>query len=159
MKYLIGFIGGVFFTTLVFLFMNRSKEATPATPQTPVTETTPVSIPDDFEDFYNKFHNDSVYQLAHVIFPLEGIPSTTDSLTLAQGGYRWQQSDWVIHRPFDAMGGEFIRELRRISDEMVIEEIQHNSGQYGMQRRFARFNDGWYLIYYAGMNKLAVEEE
>jgi len=158
MKYLIGFIGGIFFTTLVFLFLNRNKETPQATPAPPIAETETATIPDDFEDFYNQFHSDSAYQIAHILFPLEGIPPTADSLTLAQGSYRWQQSDWTIHRPFDAMNGEFIRELRRISDEMVVEQIRHNSGQYGMQRRFARFTDGWYLIYYAGMNKLAVEE-
>ncbi len=162
MKYLIGFIIGVLFTTILFIVLQRRSATTVASPEessiasvTPPASSTPSA---DFDNFYSEFHSDSAYQMAHILFPLEGIPPSADSLTFAAGNFRWQQDDWRIHKPFDSMEGEFIRDLRQLSEGLILEQIKHNSGQYGMQRRFARFDDGWYLIYYAAMNKLVVEE-
>ncbi|MEM1322889.1 MAG: hypothetical protein AAGG75_21670 [Bacteroidota bacterium] len=156
MKYLIGFIVGVIFTTIFFVVLqNRGDQPLTEPTSPPVAAAPPSEGLKDFEQFYQQFHSDSTYQLAHILFPLEGIPPSADSLTLVQGGFRWQANEWTLHREFDDMDGEFVRDLRVLSEDMILEQIQHNSGQYGMERRFARFDDGWYLIYYAAMNKLA----
>lgn len=157
MKYLIGFIVGVVFTTITLVIIQRNDAI--ASNETPIENSTSkaTTAPDDFEEFYTRFHTDSVFQLSRILFPLAGIPAAADSLTLSNGGFMWQQEDWTIHRPFDAMGGEFIQELQKVDETLVLDKIQHKSGQYGMQRRFAKFEDGWYLIYYIGMNKLLTE--
>jgi hypothetical protein len=36
----------------------------------------------------------------------------------------------------------------------MVERIVHQSGEYGMMRRFARLGGQWYLIYYAGLNSI-----
>ncbi len=160
MKYFIGFLAGVIFTTIVFTFILRKK----ADVGRELTETASdyaeenESLPPDFLAFYQRFHEDSLYQLEHILFPLQGIPSNADSAAFAGNNFRWQRENWVMHHPFENAQGSFSRSLKKITDEMVIENITVGGGQYGMQRRFSKFGDDWMLIYYVGMNKLAKEE-
>ncbi|MEM9920336.1 MAG: hypothetical protein AAF990_19725 [Bacteroidota bacterium] len=161
MKYLIGFIGGVVFTLGVFLFMQRQEGQQPEVPMATASsevetadQTEGTSVPPDFFQFYTQFHEDSTFQLAHIRFPLQGIPANVDSLTLTAGNFRWTADQWILHKPFDSMEGQFLRYFDAFGSDMVVERIQDSSGSYGMQRRFARFDDGWQLIFYAAMNQL-----
>ncbi len=107
----------------------------------------------DFEVFYERFLRDSLYQMEHITWPLEGIPDNVGSEEEA-AGFRWERKDWIMHRPFDESTG-FRSEFTPISEDLVIERIVHESGDYGMLRRYARLGDeGWQLIYYAGLNPL-----
>ena len=158
MKFLLGFITGVACSLVLFWVLDKTAATDQPIPKETesMAEPTPEisnNLPADFEQFYEAFHGDSVFQLAHIMFPLEGLPPNVDSTTMA-GNFRWQKENWVLHRPFNAMDGAFIRDYRVLGDELVIEDIQHESGRYGMERRFAKYDDGWYLIYYAGMNEL-----
>ncbi len=107
-----------------------------------------------FKAFYEKFHQDTAFQMEHIVFPLEGIPAGGDSLMLAGEKYYWERKDWVPHRPFDFENTELTQEFIQYSDDMIAEQIVHNSGAYGMLRRFAKFDDEWYLIYYIAANRL-----
>ena len=113
----------------------------------------------DFEAFYERFHTDSLYQVEHIIFPLEGLPADADSITLATGNYRWEKDSWIMHRRFDQGSNDFEIQLTPVMDDVIIEKIIHKSGAYGMIRRFARMGGEWYLIYYAGLNRLNVGQE
>ena len=157
-KYLIGFIAGVLVTWSAFQLLERGQSVAPsqAEEETVVVEEEGNRLPPDFITFYDQFHEDSIYQLEHIAFPLSGIPPNIDSTFT--GSYFWQEKEWQLHRPFDAMDGEFVQHFRSIGEEIIIEEIQHRSGQYGMQRRFARLSNGWNLIFYAAMNQLNQEE-
>ncbi len=122
------------------------------------TDKESINIPmkgiEDFETFYHQFHADSLYQLEHIIFPMEGLPSDADSVTIVDDNFRWQKENWVMHRAFDSSGGDFKQEFTPINEMLIIERITHVSGGYGMVRRFAKLGDDWYLIYYAGMNRI-----
>lgn len=109
----------------------------------------------DFETFYDRFHSNPDYQMAHISFPLEGLPSNADAETIASGDFRWEAEDWQLHQPFDPANGEFKRELISFGNDMVIEKITHKNGQFGTVRRFAKLGGEWYLIYYAGLNRIA----
>lgn len=111
----------------------------------------------DFYAFYKQFHNDSLFQIEHIVFPLEGLPNKADSLTIARGNFRWQKEDWIMHRPVDYEMSDFRRQLIPLSEELVTERIVHESGQYGMIRRFSKIAGDWYLIYYAGVNQLVLK--
>ncbi|MEO1627576.1 MAG: hypothetical protein AAFV25_20665 [Bacteroidota bacterium] len=161
MKYVIGFIAGVVFTLGVFVVMQyqEKQQIEPADPivaddATASSEEEATSIPPDFFQFYTRFHEDSSYQLSHIRFPLQGLPPNVDSLTLVSGQFRWTADNWTVHKPFDTMEGEFQQYFDGFGPDMVVERIQHKSGAYGMQRRFARFEDGWQLIFYAAMNQM-----
>ena len=108
-----------------------------------------------FADFYERFHQDSLYQMEHIIFPLEGLPREADSILIAEGAFRWQKDSWRMQRGFNLQSSSFEQQLIPVSEDLIIEKINHKSGDLGIQRRFARFGEDWYLIYYADLNRIS----
>lgn len=117
----------------------------------------PATLPEGFADFYQRFLTDSVYQLEHISFPLQGLPNQADSTILADNDFYWTQEDWIVHRPIEAASG-FSVNLIPLTEDYVLEKITHESGRYGMERRYVYQDDGWNLIYYAGLNALNVPD-
>ncbi|RMD68389.1 MAG: DUF4348 domain-containing protein [Bacteroidetes bacterium] len=113
----------------------------------------PQQLPPDFVAFYERFHQDSAFQMAHIAFPLEGLPPEVDSATLAAGTFRWTPENWTLHRPFDPDSG-FERTFVVYNDRMILEKLVHRNGQLGMARRWAKVGDEWQLIYFAGLNRV-----
>lgn len=113
----------------------------------------PEELPQSFADFYDRFLTDSIYQMAHILFPLQGLPDKADSATITGNSFRWQIEDWKLHRPIPA-NSDFSVTFRPLSETIIQENIRHESGVYAMERRYAEFDDGWYLIYYAGLNSV-----
>lgn len=110
-----------------------------------------ADVPEDFLQFYQLFHTDTAYQTAHISFPLAGLPNGEP---FAQN-FRWTRADWQYHRPFDLEANNMVRQFRR-SDETTIEEvIMQPQERSGILRRFVKLGDEWFLIYYAGMNRIA----
>jgi len=98
-------------------------------------------IPSDFLSFYDKFHSDSLYQLDHIIFPLQMQSDSTP----------WEKENWAIHNSFDSQGGEFTRNYFHLNG-LVIENISDSKGYYKIERRFSKSNDSYNLIYYKNTN-------
>jgi hypothetical protein len=113
----------------------------------------------DFVAFYERFHEDSLFQMRHIIFPLQGLPPEVDSATLAEQHFRWERDNWVMHRPLPVEGGEFTREFVPYTDDLIVERIVHHSGALGMLRRWARIDGQWTLIYFADMNRLRTPDD
>ncbi len=131
----------------LYTFSCQNRETNPAKEQLPAEY-------QDFVNFYERFHQDSAYQMEHIIFPLEGLPREADSTTIASGAFRWQKEDWRIQRPFDLQSSSFEQQLIPISEGLIIEKIIHKDGGLAMQRRYARLGEEWYLIYYADLNRV-----
>lgn len=110
------------------------------------------TLPSDFEVFYEKFHTDTAFQMAHIVFPLEGRPALRDGAPALDPSFRWEKSTWIIHRPYDDMGGSFSRSFLFFND-IVTEQIEDGTGQFTMVRRFAKMQGDWFLIYYKEMGK------
>lgn len=107
-------------------------------------------IPKDFSEFYVLFHTDSVYQMEHILFPLEGRPAKDTSQF--DDEFKWQKDSWKIHN-FDHFDQNLYEVSRKVTDSTLITEvIRDKQSGFGIKRRFARFNDKWYLIYYDAMN-------
>ena len=106
----------------------------------------------DFETFYELFHQDSLYQMEHIAFPIAGMPSFTDEESVADPNFRWTPDNWKMHKPFHFKDSEFKQSFRVIGTDVVEETILHNQGQFGMVRRFALVGGEWNLIYFADMN-------
>lgn len=109
-------------------------------------------LPGDFKQFYQTFHSDSVYQIEHIVFPLEGLPDKADAATIASGDFKWQKETWRMQRAVDFALSDFTRKIVPVNEVMVVEYIVHKNGELGMERRFAKLGGSWYLIYYAGLN-------
>ena len=133
-----------------FLFCKNSPKTASPTDQQP-GET--VELPADFVKFYEEFHKDSVFQLAHIQFPLpereaEKMPDGSYSLQL-----NWTKADWKIQSLPPLNTGEFHRDFIPLGPEMMIEKI--TTGEevgFSVERRFAKLGGEWMLIFYsAGM--------
>ena len=118
------------------------------------------TLPADFVAFFKLFHEDSTYQMAHIIFPLEGLlNSSGDGDTTSTTRYFWQRADWKIQHPFTDPGHNF-EHWYEVSNDRIIEHwIQMKGTNLYMWRRFAKLDDGWYLIYYQGMRPMSIGKE
>lgn len=136
---------------LCFACKNQPKTAT-ETEQ--VTQTT-VQVPQDFLDFYEKFHGDSLYQIGHIIWPLQGdMSEQVDSTHYQKKSAEWQQDNWRMQRT-GYNPNDYILERSMLGDLMVIERIRAKSANYGLERRFAKQPDGeWALIYYSDLQEI-----
>lgn len=135
------------FALVLLLFMVACGNSTQANDHEYIEE----GSPDDFEAFYEQFHSDSAFQIEHIQWPLEGLPAHADTLS-NPAGFRWQKENWVLHRPFnDALTG-FSRSMSFMGDGLMVEKITHEEGGFRMERRFAKIDDQWKLIYYAALN-------
>jgi ribosomal protein L20A (L18A) len=108
-------------------------------------------LSEDFEKFYEQFHVDSIFQMNHIVFPLEGRPAMKDSIPVPSD-FRWQKNDWVMHKTYDDMGGTFSRSFTNFNN-IIIEEISDASGEFTMVRRFSKLNGVWHLIFYKEMGR------
>ena len=113
------------------------------------------TLPADFIEFYEAFNNDSAYQLAHIVFPLS--TTLTDTAGL-DSSVTWTAETWKLHQPFVA--DDFWDHQFEIPVEGVITEVIYaRDGPFYLQRRFARSNRKWYLIYYSGLKSRSPEWE
>lgn len=138
---------------LLVIFACKNQNSTPEAPATQDAEA--PSLPEGFSDFYQKFHSDSLFQVEHIVFPLEGLPNNADSAIVAAKTFRWTPETWRMQRQFDFQVSEYKREIVPLTETIVMERILHQSGEFGMERRFAIIGGEWHLIYYAGVNRLA----
>lgn len=106
-----------------------------------------VIIPEDFIAFYDRFHEDSLFQIEHIIFPLAGVPAYD---SLRSDDWVWNQEDWKMHHSFDEGSGAFKRDWYNVNS-VVIEKIKDSSGRFTMERRWAKMGKEWTLIYYKEM--------
>lgn len=107
-----------------------------------------TELPADFIDFYKRFHLDSGFQLSHITFPLQGklqAASGDDSLVT------WTAENWKVHKsiaPDEFWAVDFTIPM----EGTVMEFIHARNAGYYMERRFAKLDGTWHLIYYSGMH-------
>ena len=111
-------------------------------------------LPADFLAFYDKFHQDSAYQMAHIIFPLEGYPAQVDSATMAEGTFRWYAETWRMHKMAGFTNSDFTRTFDQAIPGIVNETVRQNGTPFGMFRRYYKRGDDWFLIMYSDMNPM-----
>ena len=160
MKFILGVLTGIIISAIFFLFFFKKQTSNVTSTQPEAIETAAepsAKMSNGFLQFYDRFHSDSVYQLEHIIFPLEGIPASLKDGVIPEGFY-WQKEDWKTHKLFESMDGKYVQTIDEVGAALVIDQIKDANGDYGMQRRFAKMGKEWFLIYYAGMNALVKEE-
>ena len=115
-------------------------------------------LPSSFKGFYEKFHKDSLYQIAHITFPLDGYPASVDSVSAAQGGFRWYPETWLFLK-LDGLNDSFyVRKFKIPLAGFVEETIQQKQTPFATYRRFAKNGDEWQLIFYSDMNPMRLDE-
>ena len=160
MKFIYGLIAGIFISSLFFSWYAKKhltvSERHSTSTATEENAEAPLGKEGDFLSFYERFHEDSAFQMAHITFPLEGLPRR-DSTGGFPEDFRWQKEGWQLHHAFDPSDERFVQTFTAIGDAMVVEEIGDAKGMFSMQRRFAKIGGKWHLIYYATMNMIASE--
>jgi hypothetical protein len=104
---------------------------------------------EDFERFYTKFHEDSVFQKTRIDFPLSG-----ETSFLAAAGTQmklWYADEWTTHQAFDAMDTLGYEQNMIAVDTMVVDVIYDNRAQ-GITRYFSLRDGKWYLTFYSDFN-------
>lgn len=153
MKIIIGILIGI---SLMFAFQKIMKDKDrpdEALQTTAAEDNIGEAVPADFLVFYTQFHSDSSYQMAHIDFPLEGLPEYADSTILAEGNFKWQKDNWEMHKNLDARKEDFAKNLRVISDGLIFEYIPTGGEKkLWIERRFMKTNGEWRMIYYSGLN-------
>ena len=102
---------------------------------------------ENFDEFYLKFHNDSLFQLQRIIFPLEGGKYDYDSEE-AWTPKNWQIKKVTVHQ-VDLQ--EYSIEFDR-SDTLVFERIYLPNSGFDFQCRYRLMNGKWYLFYCIDQN-------
>ena len=136
---------------LLFGCKNNHSEST----ETP-SELTSLTGVVDFDKFYYRFHSDSIFQVNHIQFPLQGIPSNAGELEIEESTFRWEKENWVAHKLITS--AEFESTFQVLDETLITEFIIHKEGTMGMKRRFSKSESGWNLIYYAAMNPLKIHK-
>ncbi len=134
------------FTMLIFFSECKHKDA--------ILKEQSKGLPADFVQFYEKFHTDSAYQMAHIQFPLEGYPAQADSSVLAAGNFRWTADKWIMHRMKGFTDSLYTRSFDVAIPGIVTETIRQKNTPFSMYRRFYKRGEEWNLILYADMNPL-----
>lgn len=124
----------------------KNNSSTSSTPNE--TEIITNDIPSDFLNFYLRFHSDPAFQLDHIVFPLKQSSDSTN----------WERDDWVIHKAFNDLGGEYKQELRNFNG-IIIELISDQHGYLNLERRFVKTGNEYKLIYYTSTNLFEENEE
>ena len=93
--------------------------------------------------------------MEHIIFPLEGLPNSEGDLdTVLTQRFFWKREEWKKHNPFTDPSKQF-EHWYEVLDERIIEHwVQMKGTNLVIRRRFAKMDDEWFLIYYAGMRPL-----
>ena len=108
----------------------------------------------DFNQFYEQFLQDSLFQVQHINFPLDGLPDNAVAYGDTLGNFRWTAENWRMHRPIDFDKTKFEQNFQTLGDELIIENIIDPTVGYGMMRRWAKIGGEWSLIYYVGLNPI-----
>jgi len=138
-----------FFTLVSFILLIIACDSNEPSANSGIGE----NLPEDFLEFYDRFHQDADFQLEHIEFPLPGLPAYADIDSLQNRPFFWEKEDWVIHRAMDEESSGFRREIFMMGETLVIEYMKNNYN-YRIQRRFSKRNGTWKLSYYEDVNQL-----
>ncbi|MEM7101827.1 MAG: hypothetical protein AAF502_01775 [Bacteroidota bacterium] len=111
-----------------------------------------TGLPEGFDDFYKRFHRDSLYQIDHITFPLQGVEDFADTID-PNAPFYWERDEWIMHREIDLEEKGFNREIKALG--YMVEETIRNADNFGTIRRFYFADGEWNLVYYVGINPLA----
>lgn len=112
------------------------------------------NLPPDFLKFHMRFHQDSVFQIEHIAFPLPGIPNMAYDLSQDSiANFHWTPEEWIMHKPFN-YSEDYSRKYITYSQNLIGELIFETQSGFGIERRFSKTKSGWKLIYYVGMNEV-----
>lgn len=107
---------------------------------------------EDFEVFYQRFLNDSAFQMARITFPLKSEVPLGEEAT-SDKGYYIKKKDWVLNKPFDAEAQPDVKVSFEDWNGLIIERFVIGSFFYVERHYGLNHKQEWELIYYSGMQE------
>lgn len=104
---------------------------------------------ENFEEFNQHFHSDSVFQLSRIKFPVEGIHRD------GWEEYKWTKENWEILKNPVTKSNPFPNEYKHqliSSDTLVIEKYWIEDSGFQCERKFQLIKDKWFMVSYYDMN-------
>lgn len=102
---------------------------------------------EDFDQFYNRFHADSMFQTSRIVFPLKG--------TYMDGHEEkeWNKEGWIFLKTkiFDVDTAQYKIEYRKTNKTFTQKAWIENSG-FSSECRFKIINKKWHLVYFLDQN-------
>lgn len=108
----------------------------------------PHLVNEEFDQFYYKYHSDTLFQLRHTKFPVQGRMIHNEDFDTKTPIVR-HRDGWMIHTLDGFNDDEFVRTLTPVGDDLVVEEIIQLQTNFKIVRRWEKVEGKWFLIYYA----------
>jgi hypothetical protein len=102
---------------------------------------------ENFDEFYKKFHSDSLFQISRIKFPLAG--KKVDGFE----EIKWTKKKWSLMKTmiYDIDTTVFKTEYKKSSKEFKQKIWLENSG-FNTEYRFKVIHNKWYLVYALDIN-------
>jgi hypothetical protein len=119
---------------------------------------------ESFESFYDKFLNDSSFQINRIVFPLPGgylsagdrIPSdVAKELGIEveeEKEYYWEKDGWIALKKIDLDTTIYKTEIKRINDSVVHVRDYIKASGFEVIGHYKQKENKWYLVYYDESN-------
>ncbi len=137
------FVLSLYFS-LVFIAACNKKTDNHKEVSTELAQDKECSVQEDFDEFFLKFHSDSMFQMNRIIFPLEGFRSEGEEIDSA---FYWNKEDWVLHENTHIDTTIFTEE-KVVSETEIIHKVYIKDSGFYIERVFNLINCKWYLVYY-----------
>lgn len=125
----------------ISIHCDKSKKTSPKT-----IISKEVTI-ENFDQFYDKFHNDSIFQMSRIKFPLEGHQLSSD------GEINWSKANWTTLKTkiHDIDTTEYKIDYKKTDKSFYQKFWVENSG-FWSEYKFKVINKKWYLVYAVEQN-------
>jgi hypothetical protein len=102
---------------------------------------------ENFDDFYNRFHSDSLFQMSRVKFPLKGTKVDYE------GEKKWSGKNWITMKTKiqDVDTTVFKTEYKK-TDNSFSEKFWIEDTGYYSEYKFKLIDKKWYLVYASELN-------
>lgn len=115
------------------------------------TYDTLMATSEEFDLFYIKFYQDSIFQISRICFPVGGVikywNENNDPNIIIE---KWQESKMPIISSKETLLKHYnnIESSITKADSMVIEKHWIENSGFSIERRYKLIYNKWYLVYY-----------
>ena len=102
---------------------------------------------EDFDTFYDKFHNDSAFQMSRIQFPLEGKSVSPSGTT------QWTRDNWNLIKTkiYNVDTSQYNVNYNKTEDTFTQKVWLEDAG-FKWKCRFELIDKKWYLVYVLDQN-------
>ena len=103
---------------------------------------------ENFAEFDERFHSDSLFQISRIIFPLAG--KSIDGFEKKN----WSKSKWEMLkvRVAEKIEEKEYQNVTTLTDSLVEQKIWIVNSGFSFEQKFKKINGKWFLIYLNDIN-------